>query len=79
MPFSPLSNTASKLKKCASVLDAANDLGVSCTGRLHDPFVTIDAMTPGAHESGGHGLKIDYDYAATPCGINFNWRLSFGV
>ena len=79
MPFSPLSNNASKLKKCASVLDAANDLGVSCTGRLHDPFVTIDAMTPGAHESGGHGLKINYDYAATPFGQAIVASTSIGV
>ena len=68
MQFSSLSNASAKLKKCASVLDAANDFGLSRTGRLHDSFVTIDAMTPNAYERGGHCLKIDYDYAATPFG-----------
>ena len=68
MQFLSLSNAAAKLKKCASVLDAANDLGVSCAGRLHDSFVTIDAMTPSAYKGGGVGLVIDYDYAVTPFG-----------
>lgn len=79
MRFLSLSNAATKLKKCASVLDAANDLGVSCTGPLHDSFVTIDAMTPVDYERGGHGLKIDYDYAATPFGQVIVASTSIGV
>ena len=74
-----LSNAAAKLKKCACVLDAADELGVSCAGRLHDSFVTIDAMTPGAYERGGDGLKIDYDYAATPFGQVIVASTSIGV
>ena len=68
MRFLSLSNAAAKLKKCASVLDAANDLGVSCTGQLHDSFVKIETMTPADYERGGHSLVIDYDYALTPFG-----------
>ena len=79
MQFMSLSNTAVKLKKCASVLDAASESGLSCTGRLHDSFVTIDAMTPGACERGGHGLDIDYDYAATPFGQVIVASTSIGV
>ena len=79
MQFPSLSKAAAKLKKCASVLDAGNDFGVSCTGRLHDSFVTIDAMKPGAYERGGHGLKIDYDYAATPFGQVIVASTSIGV
>ena len=79
MRFLSLSNAATKLKKCASVLDAANDLGVSCTGPSHDSFVTIDAMTPVDYERGGHGLKIDYDYAATPFGQVIVASTSIGI
>ena len=79
MRFLSLSNAAAKLKKCASVLDAANDLGVSCTGQLHDSFVKIDAMTPADYERGGHGLMIDYDYAATPFGQVIVASTSIGV
>ena len=79
MKFPSLSNATAKFKKCASVSDPANDFGVSCTGRLHYLFVTIDAMTPGAYERGGHGLKIDYDYAATPFGQVIVASTSMGV
>ena len=68
-----------KIKKYASVLDAANDLGVSCAGPLHDSFVTIDVMTPVDYELGGHGLRIDYDYAATPFGQVIVASTSIGV
>ena len=79
MQFLSLSHARAKLKKCASVLDAANDFGVSCAGRLHDSFVTIDAMTPDSYKRGGHGLEIDYDYAATPFGLVIVASTSIGV
>ena len=79
MRFLSVSNAAAKLKKCASVLDAANDLGVSCTGQLHASFVKIDAMRLVDYERGGHGLKIDYDYAATPFGQVIVASTSIGV
>ena len=79
MQFLLFSDTAVKLKKCASALDAANDLGVSCAGRLHDSFVTIDAITPSACKRGGHNLEIDYDYAATPFGQVLVASTSIGV
>ncbi|MGA1187354.1 MAG: methylated-DNA--[protein]-cysteine S-methyltransferase [Candidatus Puniceispirillaceae bacterium] len=68
MQFLSLSHAKAKLQQGASVLDAAYDSGLSGAGRLHDLFVTIDAMTPGTYKYGGAGLMIDYDYAATPFG-----------
>ena len=79
MQFLSLANAAAKLKKCVSVLDGANDLGVLCAGRLHASFVTIDAMTSGAYKCGGVGLLIDYDYAATPFGQVIVASTSVGV
>ncbi len=43
-----------------SVLDAAYDAGLSGPGRLHDLFVTFDAVTPGEARARGRGLGIRY-------------------
>ena len=68
-----------KLKQGVSVLQAADDPGLSGAGRLHDLFVTIDAMTPGAYKQGGAGLVIDYNYALTPFGQVIVASTSLGV
>jgi AraC family transcriptional regulator of adaptative response/methylated-DNA-[protein]-cysteine methyltransferase len=52
----------------ASVLDAALDVGLSSPARLHDHFITIDAMSPGEYKSGGRGLRAVYGFAQTPFG-----------
>ena len=41
------------LRDSASVLDAALDSGLSGPGRLHDLFVTHEAMSPGEWKNGG--------------------------
>src|SRR5581483_4469140 len=41
------------LRDSASVLDAALDSGLSGPGRLHDLFVTHEAMSPGEWKAGG--------------------------
>jgi len=52
----------------ASVLDAALEVGLSGPGRLHDLFVTHEAMTPGAWKSRGQGLVMRHGFAASPFG-----------
>lgn len=51
-----------------SVLDAAYAAGLSGPGRLHDLFVTVEAMTPGEYKTGGAGLTITYGAHASPFG-----------
>ena len=46
------------LRASASVLDATYEVGLSGPGRLHDLFVTHEAMSPGEWKSGGQGLTI---------------------
>ena len=41
----------------ASVLDTALEVGLSGPGRLHDLFVTHEAMSPGEWKNGGAGLR----------------------
>ena len=62
---------AAALERGASVFDAALDSGLSGPGRLHDLFVTIEAMSPGEYKSGGSGLTLQYGSATTPFGTAF--------
>lgn len=54
--------------KSASLFDVANETGLSGTGRLHDLFVKIEAMTPGEYKNGGENLEIHYSFSETPFG-----------
>jgi len=51
-----------------SVLDAALAAGLSGPGRLHDLFVTHEAVTPGEYKARGEGLEIDFGWAPSPFG-----------
>ena len=56
------------LRDSASVLDAAYEVGLSGPGRLHDLFVTHEAMSPGEWKTGGEGLVVRYGFHASPFG-----------
>src|SRR5436190_11367901 len=56
------------LRSSASVLDATYEVGLSGPGRLHDLFVTHEAMSPGEWKSGGQGLTIRYGFHPCPFG-----------
>jgi AraC family transcriptional regulator of adaptative response/methylated-DNA-[protein]-cysteine methyltransferase len=57
------------LDASASVLDTALEVGLSGPGRLHDLFVTHEAMTPGAWKSRGGGLVMRHGFHPSPFGI----------
>ena len=56
------------LRDSASVLDATYEVGLSGPGRLHDLFVTHEAMSPGEWKSGGEGLSVAYGFHPSPFG-----------
>jgi AraC family transcriptional regulator of adaptative response/methylated-DNA-[protein]-cysteine methyltransferase len=56
------------LRDSASVLDASLEVGLSGPGRLHDLFVTHEAMSPGEWKSGGEGLTLSYGFHPCPFG-----------
>jgi len=56
------------LRDSASVLDATYEVGLSGPGRLHDLFVTHEAMSPGEWKSGGEGLTIHFGFHPSPFG-----------
>ena len=56
------------LRQSASVLDAAYEVGLSGPSRLHDLFVTHEAMSPGEWKSGGADLTLRYGFHSSPFG-----------
>lgn len=68
-----------RLDADASVLDAALDAGLSSPARLHDHFITIDAMSPGEYKRGGNGLAVRYGFAQTPLGLIRAGRTERGI
>jgi AraC family transcriptional regulator of adaptative response/methylated-DNA-[protein]-cysteine methyltransferase len=58
----------SLLTDSASVLDTAHEVGLSGGSRLHDLFLTHEAMTPGDYKRRGEGLNIAYGFHESPFG-----------
>ncbi len=57
------------LRSSASVLDTAYEVGLSGPGRLHDLFVTHEAMSPGEWKARGEGLTVSYGFHPSPFGL----------
>ncbi|MDQ2067439.1 bifunctional helix-turn-helix domain-containing protein/methylated-DNA--[protein]-cysteine S-methyltransferase [Xinfangfangia sp. CPCC 101601] len=51
-----------------TTLATAQELGLSGTGRLHDLFLSWEAMSPGAYARGGAGVEIYWGWFASPFG-----------
>jgi AraC family transcriptional regulator of adaptative response/methylated-DNA-[protein]-cysteine methyltransferase len=52
----------------ASVLDTSFEVGLSGPGRLHDLFVSCEAMSPGEVKAQGAGLKLTFGFHPCPFG-----------
>jgi AraC family transcriptional regulator, regulatory protein of adaptative response / methylated-DNA-[protein]-cysteine methyltransferase len=63
-----LARAKALLADSRSLLDASLELGLSGTGRLHDLFLGLEAMTPGTWKRGGEGLEIAWAVHDTPFG-----------
>jgi AraC family transcriptional regulator of adaptative response/methylated-DNA-[protein]-cysteine methyltransferase len=53
----------------APLLETSYEVGMSGPGRLHDLFVTHEAMSPGDYKTRGEGLTIRYGYHLSPFGV----------
>jgi AraC family transcriptional regulator of adaptative response/methylated-DNA-[protein]-cysteine methyltransferase len=56
------------LKRSENLLDTTHQVGLSSLGRLHELFVTTEAVTPGEYKSSGAGVTIRYGIHPTPFG-----------
>jgi AraC family transcriptional regulator of adaptative response/methylated-DNA-[protein]-cysteine methyltransferase len=56
------------LNRSENLLETTHQVGLSSLGRLHDLFVTTEAVTPGEFKSRGEGVIIRYGIHASPFG-----------
>lgn len=63
-----LDHARALLRDAASILDTSYEVGLSGPARLHDLFVTHEAMTPGDYRGRGVGVTIRYGFHPCPFG-----------
>ncbi|GGA15172.1 methylated-DNA--[protein]-cysteine S-methyltransferase [Neptunicoccus cionae] len=63
-----LDHAKSLLQDRFTLLDTALETGLSGTGRLHDLFLTWEAMSPGEYAAKGKGLTITWGWFDSPFG-----------
>ncbi len=74
-----LSHARTLLRDRFTTLDAANELGLSGTGRLHDLFLRWESMSPGEYARGGAGLTVYWGWFASPFGPALVMGTSKGI
>ncbi len=68
LQFLTLDHAKAMLRESQTVLDTSYAVGLSGPGRLHDLFVTLQAVTPGEYKTEGEGVSISYGFHASPFG-----------
>lgn len=74
-----LDHAKSLLAQEGSVLDTTYEVGLSSTSRLHDLFVTYEAMPPGAFRAKGAGLTMVWGVAPSPFGTAVVTTTEYGI
>ncbi len=68
LQYLTLSQARNMLATRHTLLDTAHATGLSGPSRLHDLFITWEAMTPGEYALRGEGLAISYGWFDSPFG-----------
>lgn len=68
LQFLTIAHARQALQDSQSLLDTAFAVGLSSPSRLHDLFVSVEAVTPAEYRAGGKGLSIQYGFHPTPFG-----------
>ena len=68
LQFLTKENAKELLKRSENLLDTTHQVGLSSLGRLHELFVTTEAVTPGQYKTSGEGVTIRYGIHPTPFG-----------
>ena len=74
-----LDHARSLLAQKFTLLDTAAETGLSGTSRLHDLFLTWEAMTPGDVARGGAGLTINWGWFDSPFGLAIVMGTELGI
>jgi AraC family transcriptional regulator of adaptative response/methylated-DNA-[protein]-cysteine methyltransferase len=65
LQYITLNYAKSQLDRSKSLLETTYDAGLSSPGRLHDLFVSFEAMSPGEYRSAARGMRIQYGVGAS--------------
>ncbi|UOQ70589.1 bifunctional transcriptional activator/DNA repair enzyme AdaA [Hymenobacter cellulosilyticus] len=68
LQYVSVEHAKSLLQQQLSVAEATYETGLSGPSRLHDLFVTLEAMTPGEYRQGGAALTIRYSFGQSRFG-----------
>lgn len=68
LQFLTKENAKELLDRSENLLTTTHQVGLSSLGRLHDLFVTAEAVTPGEYKSRGAGVTIRYGLHPSPFG-----------
>lgn len=71
LQFLTVQHAKQLLEQSRSVLDTTYEVGLSGPARLHDHFVSLEAVTPGEYKTRGSGLRIGYGIQPSPFGSMF--------
>jgi AraC family transcriptional regulator of adaptative response/methylated-DNA-[protein]-cysteine methyltransferase len=64
-----LADARERLVRGSTVTDAAEEVGLSGSGRLHDLCVSLEAATPGEIRGGGAGMTVRWGEGGSPFGL----------
>lgn len=64
-----LDHAKNMLRDASSILDTSYEVGLSSPGRLHDLFVSHEAMSPGVYKAKGGGVSIYWAFHPSPFGL----------
>ena len=79
LQFVSAAHAKSLLRAQHSVAHAAYETGLSGSGRLHDLFISLEAMTPGEYRHGGAALTLAYSFGESPFGAYLVASTSKGI
>src|SRR5262245_50295049 len=68
LQFLTVEHAKRQLADSKALLDVTLDAGLSSPGRLHDLFVSVEAVTPGEFKTRGAGIRINYGVHPTRFG-----------
>lgn len=79
LQFLTVEHAKQLLERSESVLETTYAVGLSGPGRLHDHFISLEAVTPGEYKSRGEGIEIRYGRCDSPFGQAFLATTSRGI
>ena len=68
LQYITIEHAKARLASSSNALELAGSVGLSGSGRLHDLFVTLEAMSPGEYKAGGAGIAIYFGVHDSPFG-----------